>query len=267
MTQQGLRPGERALLVYPPGLELIAAFIACARTGVIPVPAYPPAAADLAEGLARLARIAADCGARAALTVGAFRDLAGELRHPPYRDDFPALATLDWIATDELAGPAPAQHHDRPGPVLFLQYTSGATSEPKGVVVGHDNLLHNALNALDHRPVEVSWLPQYHDMGLIGAYLYPLIRGGSAFGFAPADFLARPLLWLETIGRVRATGSGAPNFGFEYCLREDKVPTAALDSSTCRRCGSWPTPPSRCGPRPASASWPASRAAVFARRR
>ena len=229
VAQKGMRPGERALLVYPPGLELIAAFIACARTGVIPVPAYPPAAADLAEGLARLARIAADCDARAALTVGAFRDLAGELRHPPYRDDFPALARLDWIATDDFTDPAPAQHHDRPGPVLFLQYTSGATSEPKGVVVGHDNLLHNALNALDHRPVEVSWLPQYHDMGLIGAYLYPLIRGGSAFGFAPADFLARPLLWLETIGRVHATGSGAPNFGFEYCLREDKVPTAALD--------------------------------------
>ena len=228
VAQKGMRPGERALLVYPPGLELIAAFIACARTGVIPVPAYPPAAADLAEGLARLARIAADCGARAALTVGAFRDLAGELRHPPYRDDFPALARLDWIATDEFAGPAPAQHHDRPGPVLFLQYTSGSTSEPKGVIVAHDNLLHNALNALDHLPVEVSWLPQYHDMGLIGAYLYPLIRGGYALRLLPGSTSSRDRAVAgNDRPRSRHRFTASPNFGFEYCLREDKVPTTS----------------------------------------
>ena len=112
---------------------------------------------------------------------------------------------------------------DDPGPVVLLQYTSGSTSEPKGVVVSHENVLHNCRGTLDFVPTCVSWLPQYHDMGLIGYYLYPMITGGTTYGFSSLDFLKKPALWLQTISRVRATHTGAPNFGFEYCLRDDKL--------------------------------------------
>lgn len=227
----GLRRGDRVLLVYPPGLEIIAAFFACARVGVVPVPVYPPTPANPAGGLSKLAFVARDCTARAALGTGLFRDLHAQYvaackDGPP--PGFPDLPRLDFIATDEGDDVRPDPVADDPGSVLFLQYTSGSTSDPKGVVVSHENLIHNALAAIDHVPIAVSWLPQYHDMGLIGSYIFPVIHGGTTYGFEPRDFLRRPLLWLETVGRVRATGTASPNFGFEYCLREDKVPSARL---------------------------------------
>jgi thioester reductase-like protein len=116
-----------------------------------------------------------------------------------------------------------------PGEILFLQYTSGSTSDPKGVIVSHANVLHNCASAVDHTMIGVSWLPQYHDMGLIGYYLFPLIAGGSTYGFSPLDFLKRPALWLQTISRVRATYTSSPNFGYEYCLREDKLPDSEIE--------------------------------------
>ena len=233
LTQQwALRRGDRVLLVYPPGLEIIAAFFACARVGVIPVPVYPPTPANFAGGLAKLAFVARDCEARAALTTRELRDSylphLAVLGHPPSGMGAPCLPTLEWITTDDARGIASDDLRNDPGPVLFLQYTSGSTSDPKGVIVSHENLIHNALAAIDHVPTAVSWLPQYHDMGLIGSYIFPAITGGTTYGFDPLDFLKRPLLWLETISRVRATGASSPNFGFEYCLREDKVPAARL---------------------------------------
>ncbi len=97
-------------------------------------------------------------------------------------------------------------------------------------MVSHDNVVHNCWATLNHRPTGVSWLPHYHDMGLIGYYLFIMVTGGSMYGFSGAHFLKRPLLWLETITRYRGTITSAPNFAFEYCLREDKVPDARLPS-------------------------------------
>ena len=229
----GIRHGERTLLVYPPGLELVAALVACARIGAIPVPVYPPTPMNFAAGLAKLRFVARDCQASAALATRAF------LRS--YRLDLDksanAVDPLAWITTDDVRGVAPAGFTDDPGPVLMLQYTSGSTSEPKGVVVSHDNVIENCAGTLDFVPTCVSWLPQYHDMGLIGYYLYPLIKGGTTYGFSSLDFLKRPALWFQTITRVGATHTGAPNFGYEYCLREDKLPEAELasfDLSTLR---------------------------------
>ena len=127
-----------------------------------------------------------------------------------------------------MRGVASEGFRDEPHPTLFLQYTSGSTNDPKGVVVSHENVIHNTGSTLDHVPTMVSWLPQYHDMGLIGYYLEPAITGGTVHGFSPLDFLKRPALWLETISRVKATYTSSPNFGYEYCMREDKLPESAL---------------------------------------
>ncbi len=233
LEETPLRRGDRALLVYPPGLELIVAFFACARIGVIPVPVYPPTPMSFEAGLAKLRFVAADSGAAAALTTRGFhssyRLLLAKRRISSLWLTTPALPELTWITTDDARGLATGKFENDPGEILFLQYTSGSTNDPKGVVVSHENVLANCESTLSFAPVGVSWLPQYHDMGLIGYYLYPLITGGSCHGFSPLEFLKRPALWLTTISRVRATHTGAPNFGFEYCLREDKLPDAALD--------------------------------------
>ena len=219
--QVGLKPGERALLVYPPGLEIIVAFFACARIGVIPVPVYPPTQNTPAPRSTKLDFIVDDCQPAVALTTSQHSD----------------LSALQCISTNHLRGkPSETLNHD-PHPILFLQYTSGSTSDPKGVIVSHENVIHNCFAIADHKPISVSWLPQYHDMGLIGYYVFTCISGGATYGFSPADFLRRPLLWLQTLSRVRATCTSSPNFGFEYCLREDKIPSpqlAGLDLSSLR---------------------------------
>jgi thioester reductase-like protein len=239
--EKGLRRGNRVLLVYPPGLELIVAFVACARIGVIPVPVYPPTPMNFESALVKLAFVAGDCQARAALTTRGFhrsyRLLLAKRRITSLWLRTPRLPDLRWITTDDARGVASNGFVDDPDPVLFLQYTSGSTSDPKGVVVTHDNVLHNCASALDFVPTFVSWLPQYHDMGLIGYYLCPFLTGGTVYGFSPLDFLKRPALWLETISRVRASHTASPNFGYAYCLREDKLPSgelSGLDLSSLR---------------------------------
>jgi len=230
--QKGLVRGDRALLVYPPGLELIAGFAACARIGVIPVPVYPPTPMHFESGLTKLAAVAADCGAIAALTTrgfyGSYQLLLARRKISALFRSSPALPVLDWITTDDVRGVACHDFQNDPGPVLFLQYTSGSTSEPKGVVVTHDNVLANCASTIVPPMIGVSWLPQYHDMGLIGYYLFPLLVGGTTYGFSPLDFLKHPALWLQTVSRVRATYTSSPNFGYAYCLREDKLEDAEL---------------------------------------
>ncbi len=234
LREAGISVGERVLLAYPPGLESMAAFVACARSGVIPVPVHPPSHRDIRTGMGRMRFVARDCEAVAVLTSSA---LAGELGVDGVGDQTVSAngrgeTALRWIGTDDLSGSVPTEYVDTPGEVLFLQYTSGSTSTPKGVIVRHQNVVDNGIATLGREAVGkvgVSWLPQYHDMGLIGYYLYPLVVGGTTFGFSPLDFLRRPALWLQTISRTRAAFSSSPNFGFEYCLREDKLPDPELE--------------------------------------
>jgi acyl-CoA synthetase (AMP-forming)/AMP-acid ligase II len=208
LAQEGrLRRGDRVLLVYPPGLELIAAFFACVRIGVIPVPV---------SLLSKLALIARDCTASAALTTR-----EGMRRGP-------TLPGVPWITTDEVRGRATNGFRNDPDPVLFLQYTSGSTSDPKASSSRTPTWSQTLPPCSTSCRRWCPWLPQHHDMGLIGYYLYPVITGGTAFGFSPLDFLKRPALWLETISRFGASHTASPNFGYEYCLREDKLPEAAL---------------------------------------
>ncbi|WP_406175824.1 aminotransferase class I/II-fold pyridoxal phosphate-dependent enzyme [Streptomyces sp. NBC_00996] len=216
--------GKPVLLLHPPGLDYIAGFLGCLYAGAIAVPAYPPDTRRFGQTMPRLAAIAGDARATHALTTGEISRLVAD-RH----DELAALGLggLRWLVTSGL-DTADADQWREPGPSgeapAFLQYTSGSTSSPKGVMVGDDNLIHN-LCAI-HRRLEhdadsamVSWLPPYHDMGLIGGILTPLYGGFPAHLMAPMSFVREPLLWLETLSRTRASTSVAPNFGFEQCVR------------------------------------------------
>ncbi len=231
--EAGLRPGDRALLCYPPGLEMVAAFYACARIGAIAVPVSPPLPMAFEAGLAKLSFIARDCQAKAVLSTKQFeydyRLMLGQRDGGLGWPDAGGPPELPWFATDGAQDFGGAPVPDTPGEVLFLQYTSGSTSDPKGVVVSHANVIANGTAFAGEQLLAVSWLPQHHDMGLISAYLFVLVLGGTTHALSPLDFLARPSAWLRLISDVRATHSPAPNFALEYCLREDKLPESELD--------------------------------------
>jgi acyl-CoA synthetase (AMP-forming)/AMP-acid ligase II/acyl carrier protein len=249
--QLELQPGDRAILVYPPGLDFIAAFFGCMYAGVVAVPATYP---KPRRPMPRLSRIAVDCDAHVALSTAAtLTTLDPELLSKD-------AATSQWIATDELPD-ALADEWQRPtiatSDLAFLQYTSGSTSDPKGVMVSHANLLNN-LECIrrafgigeTEEDIESAtgafWLPAYHDMGLIGGVLTPLYMGGRSVLMSPTAFLQRPIRWLQTIHEYRATISGAPNFAYDFCARRTKPDErAGLDLSRWRLafCGAEPIRP------------------------
>lgn len=232
--------GKPVLLLHPPGLDYIAAFFGCLYAGALAVPAYPPNRARSGQTLTRLAAVAEDSGATHALTTRAVRETAVGLlatSAPSGLDD------LRWLVSEE-PDTAPAHLWEDPGStadsLAFLQYTSGSTSTPKGVMVGNGNLVRNLRSihlrlGHDEQSALVSWLPPYHDMGLIGGILTPLYSGIPAHLMSPLTFVQRPLTWLETLSRTGASTSIAPNFGFEQCLQ--RVPAeqrAGLDLSRWR---------------------------------
>ena len=227
--------GDRLLLAYPPGLEMICAFFGCVRAGLIPVPVYPPSSRGFQSALYKMVHIAKDCQAAAILTS---RDYQASLKTNLARSgvsacgiDVDYISGLPWIATEDFVdaiADRPAAEHSK---ILFLQYTSGSTMEPKGVIVTHENILDTCPLVIDHSsPVVVSWLPQYHDMGLIGCYLYPALRGGTTYGFSPTDFIQRPILWFDAMTAYRATATAAPNFAYDYCLRAGRLSKESLEA-------------------------------------
>jgi amino acid adenylation domain-containing protein len=218
IQERGLA-GERALLLYPPGIEFVAAFFGCLYAGVVAVPSYPPRPN---RDQPRLRAIARDARPRVALADSAIASRADLLT-----ERIPELAGAAWIATDALeAGLATSWRNPGVSPetVAFLQYTSGSTATPKGVIVSHGNLLHNEemirrAFGQSESSVIVGWLPLYHDMGLIGNVLQPLYLGAPCYLMSPVAFLQQPLRWLEAISLYRATTSGGPNFAYELCVR------------------------------------------------
>ncbi len=239
-----VEPGDRVLLVYPPGLEFIAAFMGCVYAGALPVPATYP---KPKRPMPRLDSIAADCHPSLVLTQSSVLDGVC------LDQQSAAISSLAWEATDKIATqrggsfrPIARSGHD----LAFLQYTSGSTSEPRGVMVSHGNIMHN-LEAIQIgfgiRPEEhtkgVFWLPAYHDMGLIGGILTPLYVGGTSTLIGPTTFLRRPQRWLELISATKASISGAPNFAYELAERKTSpVERNALDLSYWRLafCGAEP---------------------------
>jgi amino acid adenylation domain-containing protein len=224
--------GERALLLYPPGLDYVAALFGCFYAGATAVPVYPPRAN---RGLPRLRAIVADAQARFALTTV---DVLSKLG-APYAGD-PQLSALRWQATDTYpVAEADLWHPStRLDALAALQYTSGSTGEPKGVMLTHANLLSNSAAIaepfrFDARARGVSWLPPYHDMGLIGGLLQPVYAGFPAALMSPTSFLQSPMRWLRAISTLRATVSGGPDFAYALCTRMvTPSECATLDLST-----------------------------------
>ncbi len=225
--KQSLVKGDRVLLAYPPGLEMICAFFACARIGLIPVPVYPPANQGFFSSLQKMNFIALDCGAKAVLTDRTYywsmQINLTRKKIASFSFKSEAVASLDWIVSSDARMKSGLTLKEEVSEILFIQYTSGSTNHPKGVMVSHENIIYNGQAVVDHKPIGVSWLPQYHDMGLIGYYLFFAMKGGTTYGFSPLDFIQRPALWFETITKYKGTASSAPNFAYEYCLRPGKI--------------------------------------------
>ncbi|HEU5378364.1 MAG TPA: amino acid adenylation domain-containing protein, partial [Ktedonobacteraceae bacterium] len=211
--------GQRALLVYSPGPEYIVAFFGCLYAGVVAVPVYPP---HPHRPMPRLQHIAEDAQARFVLTT---TNILSTMQARV--EQVPTLASLQWVATDALDVSLASQWREPTISVdslAFFQYTSGSTSAPKGVMITHRNLLYNS--HLIHQCCDeqvnshiVSWLPPYHDMGLIGAILQPLYVGCSATLMPPTLFLQNPFRWLRCISETRANISVAPNFAYDLCVQ------------------------------------------------
>lgn len=212
--------GERALLLYPSGLEFVVAFFGCLYAGVVAVPAYPP---HPNRSLTRLRAIASDAQAKFSLTTTSILE---SLEQSLVKN--PELAQLKWLTTDNLFSSQEADWQDpaiSSDNLAFLQYTSGSTGTPKGVMVSHANLLYNSecikkAFELGSDSVSVTWLPSFHDMGLVDGILQPIYSGFLGVVLPPVAFLQRPIRWLQAISRYRATHCGGPNFGYEACIRK-----------------------------------------------
>jgi len=222
--QRLIGPGERALLLFSPGLDFIAAFFGCLYAGVTAVPVALPARKRSASSVEAIVNASSPA---LVLTTADHCGLAKQSwAH------LPTLLERPWIATDFISNDSqslwrdPRVSADQPA---FLQFTSGSTSSPKGVILSHENVLRNAAlihAAFGNTPESrgVFWLPQYHDMGLIGGVVQPIYCGGSCTLLAPAAFLQRPGVWLEAISKTKATVSGGPDFAYDLCVR--KIPPA-----------------------------------------
>lgn len=255
--------GERALLLYNPGLEFIMAFFGCLYANVIPVPVYPP---RRNQNLSRLQDIVSDAGAKLALTSSS---ILGNIEKQ--FAEIPDLASVCWLTSDAKSGLLGFNsQEDDPNcqsrkvnfpdgfpdkitnfsedkwhkpkldgnSLAFLQYTSGSTSKPKGVMVSHQNLLVNSADLdrgweHDEHSVIVTWLPTFHDLGLIYGVMQPLYRGIPCYMMAPVAFLQSPIRWLKAITRYGGTHSGAPNFAYQLCcekIKDEQKPDLDLSS-------------------------------------
>ncbi|MEX2173452.1 MAG: aminotransferase class I/II-fold pyridoxal phosphate-dependent enzyme [Pirellulaceae bacterium] len=224
--------GERALLLYPQGLEFITAWFGCLYAGVVAIPAYPP---RRNRNMLRIQAISDDAQAKIALTehgiIDRSEDLLGEAPH---------LKQLKWLATDKIPD-SDAQGWTapriRPDSLAMLQYTSGSTGTPKGVMLSHANLMHNVQIITygfepHRRSSGLSWLPTYHDMGLVGGVLAGMFFGRPSVLMSPTSFVQKPIRWLRGITKYRITISGGPNFAYELCtqkITDDQL--AGLDLS------------------------------------
>jgi acyl-CoA synthetase (AMP-forming)/AMP-acid ligase II len=237
LEARGARRGDRVLVVLPTSLEFAIAFFALLRLGAIPCPSYPPAALEKADiGLERLRHVARHAGATLCITSRELHPLLGDLAH-----GLPAMH--DVVDIEELLGATPAtprRSEARPETPAFIQYTSGSTSHPKGVLLGHGNLVAN-IHAIgqavkiNRRDVVVSWLPLYHDMGLIGALLFAIYWRLPLVLMSPMAFLLKPARWLQAIHRFKGTLSASPNFGYARCVRHVRAAQRqGLDLSSWR---------------------------------
>ncbi|KAK3408603.1 hypothetical protein EUGRSUZ_J00812 [Eucalyptus grandis] len=251
-----IKSGDRVLLVHVPGLDFVDAFFGCLRAKVVPVPVLPPDPLQRGgQALAKIENIAKFCNAvailstvgyHAAVRAGSVKNLISFTRKSAESTaqwpNLPWLHTDSWIKSSKVlpASNIGSQSESQPDDLCFLQFTSGSTGDAKGVMITHGGLIHNVkLMRRRYRStsntVLVSWLPQYHDMGLIGGLFTAMVCGGTAILFSPLTFIRNPLLWLQTISDYKATHSAGPNFAFELVIRRleaDKAKAHDYDLSS-----------------------------------
>jgi 1-acyl-sn-glycerol-3-phosphate acyltransferase len=222
-------PGDRVALMLPTSVDFFVAFFGILYSGAVPVPIYPPMRlSQIEEHLRRQTGILRNAGACRLITMPEGRRLAGLIRA-----QVETMSAVESVASLETSpGPVDLPQVRDPQSVALIQYTSGSTGDPKGVVLSHANLLANIramgeVMEASSADVFVSWLPLYHDMGLIGAWLGCLHFAAPLYAMSPLSFLVRPESWLWAIHRFRATFSASPNFGFELCL--NKIADADLE--------------------------------------
>ena len=254
LLNSGTQPGDRALLLYPAGLDFITGFFGCLYAGIIAVPAYPP---RRNQSLDRLQAIAQDCQPTLALTTQkVIIDAQKSWEQDPLSSD------LIWLATDNIptlisctATPSRPLYSKlsvtEDQSLAFLQYTSGSTGTPKGVMVSHENMLHNSKMiyvCFESKPghTGVSWLPFHHDMGLIGGVLQTIYGSGTVVLMSPVAFLQKPIRWLQAISDYKIMTSGGPNFAYELCAqtaRPDQIATLDLSCWSLAFTGAEPIRP------------------------
>jgi acyl-CoA synthetase (AMP-forming)/AMP-acid ligase II len=236
LLQRRLCVGDRAVLLYNPGLDYVAGFFGCLYAGVIAVPAYPPNPVRPRPTLPRIQTIVSDSQAKTILTNASLLSRTSSLFELA-----PELSTPEWLATETIE---PGLENEWKEPdigsdtLAFLQYTSGSTGQPRGVMVSHGNLLHNSRlisEGFGNTPEDsgMIWLPPYHDMGLIGGLLQPVYLGAHTILISPAAFLQRPFRWLQAISRYRTTVSGGPNFAYDLALRRVTPEQKAMLDLSC----------------------------------
>ncbi|MFO0696327.1 MAG: fatty acyl-AMP ligase [Polyangiales bacterium] len=221
LSERGVGRGDRVLLVLPTGHEFLLAFFAVQMVGAIPAPAYPPAGFRIETGLDRLAHIARHSGSKVCITFRLVQTLLGEVAHKA--PTLERVVTVDELRSTRLPKLAKTKASDP----AFIQYTSGSTGNPKGVLLSHGNLVTNihamgqALR-INHDDVLVGWCPLYHDMGLIGTFLSAVYWRLPLVLLSPMAFLTKPRRWLRAISKYKGTISPAPNFGYALAVKRTK---------------------------------------------
>ncbi|MEU8210921.1 fatty acyl-AMP ligase [Micromonospora sp. NPDC049044] len=214
---------ERALLLYPPGLDYLTALFACFYAGTVAIPAFPPGATRQPRTMSRLMAIIEDAGASLVLTTSPAAPMITDWLADSSVQPVPRVVSTD-LADPDAHDLAPRSSGDT---LAVLQYTSGSTSLPRGVMLNHDHLISNTADitrsfGLHAGASAVFWLPPYHDMGLIGGLLTPVASGIPATFMSPVTFLRRPLSWMRVVSRYRATHTGGPNFAYDLCVKRVK---------------------------------------------
>lgn len=229
--------GDRVLLLLPGGANFAVAFLACMFAGLVAVPCYPIRAAGKSHGLnralERLALIVENSGSKVVVCENSILECRFE-----YGDSHAAFDSMQWVSVDEQRAADCQLDRESPGGIAFLQYTSGSTAFPKGVVVTHECLVANFLDidkgcVHDETSVMISWAPVYHDLGLIYGLLLPLYQGVVVYSLQPAAVLQRPVRWLQAVTRYKGSHSAAPNFAYELCVNKvTKLMKSELDLSS-----------------------------------
>jgi len=241
--QEYARKGERVLLLFPPGLSYVASLFACFYSGMVAVPAYPP---RRNRSLDRIHTIVEDSGATVSLIS---RQVFNDIERNFAEDE--VLNKIHWIVYEDVADEKESDWKPQeilPDDIALLQYTSGSTGHPKGVMISQLNLLYNSeyirqTFEFDKNSVGVNWLPIFHDMGLIGGVLQAAYLGVLNVGMPPMAFLKNPLNWLKAIEKYKGTTGGGPNFSFDYCIQkttEEERMSLDLSSVKTFYCGAEP---------------------------